>query len=234
MLCFRARQDIMLLSLFPDYNLKFGAMKISVKLILLSFFVLLSSLSIAQNDVADLNVYTTVDKLPRLKGAGNDISKYIRKKVDYKDAYKLLGVEGDIWVSFVVTSAGEVVNVELEKGIDQELDAQVLSLVKATEDWKPGVFNKEKVNTQMRLPIKFALSSEERQMAHNIKSLDEMGKHPLFVLDNKVVDGLVKIEDYNVASVRVIKGEKAVKLYGDKTAHGVVVITSKRGTPPLY
>ncbi len=204
------------------------------KLYVLALLLLIGTMGVAQQSVADLNVYTTVDKMPRLKGAGNDIAKFIRKQVDYNDAYKLRGVEGDVWVSFVVTSHGEVVQAELEKGIDPELDARVLEAVKASKGWKPGVLNRQKVNTQMRLPIRFTLSNGERVLAQDIKSLDELGKHPLFVLDNKIVDGLVNIEDYNVESIRVIKGAKAIKLYGERGADGVVVITSKRGTPPLY
>ncbi len=204
------------------------------KLYVLALLLLIGTMGVAQQSVADLNVYTTVDKMPRLKGAGNDIAKFIRKQVDYNDAYKLRGVEGDVWVSFVVTSHGEVVQAELEKGVDPELDARVLAAVKASKGWKPGVLNKQKVNTQMRLPIRFTLSNGERVLAQDIKSLDELGKHPLFVLDNKIVDGLVNIEDYNVESIRVIKGAKAITLYGERGADGVVVITSKRGTPPLY
>jgi len=200
--------------------------------ILIGLFVVLTSE--AQEVVSDLNVYTTVDKMPRLKGAGKNLSRYISKDVDYKDAYKLRGVEGDIWINFVVTSAGEVANVELEKGIDAELDADVIAAIKRTENWKPGVLNRQKVNTQMRLPIRFVLSDSERRLVEHVKALDAMGKKPLFVLDNKLIEGLVQIEDYNVESIRVIKGEKAVKLYGDKAENGVVVITSKRGTPPLY
>lgn len=209
-------------------------MNVLNKLYVLALLLLIGTMGVAQQSVADLNVYTTVDKMPRLKGAGNDIAKFIRKQVDYNDAYKLRGVEGDVWVSFVVTSHGEVVQAELEKGIDPELDARVLEAVKASKGWKPGVLNRQKVNTQMRLPIRFTLSNGERVLAQDIKSLDELGKHPLFVLDNKIVDGLVNIEDYNVESIRVIKGAKAIKLYGERGADGVVVITSKRGTPPLY
>ena len=210
-------------------------MKNSSKLLsLCTIFFLCAIMVTGQENISDLNIYTTVDKMPRLKGAGNDISRHIRKQIDYKDAYKLQGVEGDIWVSFVITSLGEVVKVELEKGINPELDADVVKAIKLTRGWKPGVLNKEKVNTQMRLPVRFSLSNSERQMAQYLESLNSVGKKPLFVLDNKPVDGLVQIEDYNVESIRVIKGEKAIKLYGDAGKDGVVVITSKRGTPPLY
>ncbi|WP_439185332.1 TonB family protein [Carboxylicivirga taeanensis] len=209
-------------------------MKNSIKIMALCAFFILGLGAHAQQTVADLNIYDTVDKMPRLKGAGNNISRYIRKQIDYNDSYKLKGVEGDVWVSFIVTAAGEVANVELEKGIDKELDAEVLRAVKATSGWKPGVVNKEKVHTQMRLPVRFVLSPAERNLSLQVKSLDEMGKRPLFVLDNKEVEGILRIEDYNVESIRVIKGEKARKLYGEKGADGVVVITSKRGTPPIY
>lgn len=209
-------------------------MRITIKFRLIGTLLLIGFLGVAQEYVADLNVYTTVDKMPRLKGAGNDISRFIRKQVNYSDNLKIKGIEGDVWVSFVVTASGEVTQVELEKGIDKELDARVIEAIKATEDWKPGVLNREKVNTKMRLPVRFQLSSGERQLAGSIKSLEVLGKHPLFVLDNKIVDGLVAIEDYNVESIRIIKGDKAIKLYGDKAVDGVVVMTSKRGTPPLY
>jgi len=199
------------------------------------FFILTgSSVVFSQQEFSDLNIYDTVDKMPRLKGASNDLSQYVRKKVDYSDEYKIRGVEGDIWLSFVVTSLGTVTDVEIEKGIDKDLDEQVKEIVSNTSRWKPGQVNKKKVNTRMHLPVRFTLTTSERQFAQQIMSLNESGKMPLFVLDNKLVDGVVKIESYNLESVRVIKGSKAIKLYGERAENGVVIITSKIGTPPLY
>ena len=199
-----------------------------------SFVVTDGSKAFSQHNVSDLNIYDTVDKLPRLKGAGKDISRYIRKKIDYDDKYKLRGVEGDIWLSFVVTSLGDIANVEIEKGIDKELDNEVMAIISNTKKWKPGEVNKQKVNTRMRLPVRFTLTSTERHFAQQIKSLNESGKRPLFVLDNKPVDGIVKLESYNLESIRVIKGQKAISLYGERAENGVVIVTSKNGTPPLY
>jgi TonB family protein len=209
-------------------------MKASI--ISISFFVsiILGISAISQNEVPDTNIYTTVDKIPRLKGAGKDLGDYVRKQVDYSDSYKLRGVEGDVWVSFVVTSFGEVKQVEIEKGLDSELDTEVVEAISATRRWKPGELNKKAVNTQMRVPIRFTMSNGERRIAQQIKSLDEQGKRPLFVLDNKLIEGLIQINDYDVESIRILKGDKAIKLYGDKAENGVVVITSKNGTPPLY
>ncbi|WP_430815873.1 TonB family protein [Carboxylicivirga sp. RSCT41] len=209
-------------------------MKASIFSLIILITTIIETPVFSQDEVSDLNVYTTVDKMPRLKGAGKDLSSYLFKQIDYSDAYKLRGIEGEVWVSFVVTSRGEVVQVQIEKGLDEELDQEVIQVVKNTSKWKPGELNKDKVNTQMRVPVQFTLSSSERRMAKQIKALDEQGKRPLFVLDNKLIDGLVQINDYDVESIRIIKGDKAIKLYGDRAKNGVVVITSKRGTPPLY
>ncbi|MCU4157671.1 TonB family protein [Carboxylicivirga sp. A043] len=209
-------------------------MKASVISTLFLIFTFIGTSIVAQDEVSDLNIYTTVDKMPRLKGAGKDVGEYVRKKISYDDAYKLQGIEGDVWVSFVVTAQGEVTQVEVEKGVDAALDAEVIKAVQGTRKWKPGEVNRKPVNTQMRVPVQFTLSNTERRLAQQIKSLDEQGKRPLFVLDNKLIDGLVQINDYNVESIRILKGDKAIKLYGDRAENGVVVITSKNGTPPLY
>jgi hypothetical protein len=62
----------------------------------------------------------------------------------------------------------------------------------------------------------------------NPKSLD--GPR-IIVIDGKVSDhGFDGIEPKNIHSFRVIKGEKATSLYGNKNASAVIIITSKRDT----
>lgn len=179
-------------------------------------------------------IETVVDKPPKLKNAGNNFARYIQKKIEYPANAKLRVVEGDVWVAFVISSTGVVKNVEVEKSVDVVLDQSVIEFVKQTGPWKPGEKNGEKVNTAMLVPVKFTLNENERNLARQLKSFDMLDSPPLFVLDSKIVEGYIKIEDYNVESIRVIKGSKAVALYGSKGKNGVVLITSKRGTPPVY
>lgn len=183
---------------------------------------------------SDQDIYTAVDKMPRLKGAGKNLSKYFIKEIDYPDICKLRGIEGDIWVSFIVTSKGEVDNVNVEKSVDHQLDSAVVAFVSQTKEWKPGEVDKKAVNTQMLVPLKFTLSESEKIFAKQLKTFNMLDKPPLFVLDNKIIEGYIEIESYNVKSIRVVKGQKAVELYGEKAKNGLVIMTSKRGTPPVY
>jgi len=207
----------------------------SLKLLLsITLVSLIVAPSLFSQVESSLNVYNNVDKQPKLKGSGKNISQYIQKQVNYSDDLKINGIEGDVWVSFVVTAQGDVENVEIEKGIEASLDEKVRHAVISSGKWKPGEINKKKVNTQMRLPVRFTLTSNERQFAQQIKALNDSGKRPLFVLDNELIDGVIKLESYNLKSVRLIKGQKAINLYGKRAEYGVVVMTTKNGTPPLF
>ncbi|TAJ12015.1 TonB family protein [Marinilabiliaceae bacterium JC017] len=202
------------------------------------FLVLGFSLSIeAKNSLTSLkqdSVYSEVDKLPVLKRSKGSYSAYFKKVVKYPPQEKLKGIEGDVFVSFVVGSDGNVYDVSITKGLNTSMDEEAIRVVSKSGPWKPGKKNKQNVNTQLIIPINFSLSPIEKSIYNQLRVFEQKGIQPLFVLDGKVVDENILLEDYNVESVRVIKGEKAVKLYGKIAEYGVVVITSKRGTPPVY
>ena len=50
------------------------------------------------------------------------------------------------------------------------------------------------------------------------------------MLDNKLVRSRVHLPSYNVQSIRVLKGEEAVKRFGEEGKNGVVIITTKRNS----
>ena len=187
-----------------------------------------------QSESTDDKVETVVDKLPKLSNSNRNFNKYIAKHINYPANAKLRGVEGDVWVSFIVSSTGVVKDVTVDKSVDPVLDEAVIEFVKQTGPWKPGKKNGIEVNTQMMVPVNFTLSKDERFLANKLKEFNVLENPPLFVIDNKVVEGYMQLEDYNVKSIRVIKGTKATALYGDKGKNGVVVMTTKRGTPPVY
>ncbi|MBS2100534.1 energy transducer TonB [Carboxylicivirga linearis] len=187
-----------------------------------------------QSEPANDNVETVVDKLPKLSNSSRNFNKYIAKHIKYPTNAKLRGVEGDVWVSFIISSTGVVKDVKVDKSVDPVLDEAVVDFVKQTGPWKPGKKDGHEVNTQMMVPVNFTLNKDERFLANKLKEFNILENPPLFVVDNKMVEGYLELEDYNVKSIRVLKGSKATALYGDKGKNGVVVMTTKRGTPPVY
>jgi len=54
------------------------------------------------------------------------------------------------------------------------------------------------------------------------------GKTPLYILDGKIVASISGIAPYDIESVSVLKGDMAIKKYGEKAADGVIEIISKK------
>jgi TonB family protein len=179
-------------------------------------------------------VYSTVDRLPYIKNHRKSLTTYIQNNREYPGELKLKGVEGVVIVAFVVDANGHVRNARVESGDNAELNELALSVVLKSGPWVAGKVKDQDVATLMSVPVSFKLNDDERKMMEALKPIDFENKPPLFVLDGKIVEGMVNLDFYNVRSIRVIKGAKAVDHYGERAQYGVVEITSKRGTPPVW
>ncbi|MGQ1783784.1 MULTISPECIES: energy transducer TonB [unclassified Saccharicrinis] len=179
-------------------------------------------------------VYESVDKVPVYGKYGGNIQKYFDKKLEYPVDALAKELEGKVLVSFVVTSKGIVSNAKIEKGLSESADKEALRLVNAMDKWKPAKIGRTSVASKVTMPINFYLSDKSRNLARQLKPFYANDKPPLFVLDNKKVLGITSVEYYNVKSIRVIKGERAIALYGEDAKNGVLVVETKRGTPREY
>ena len=215
---------------------------VAMKNIILIFAVLISTFSIqvySQNDKAGSEsigkVYDVVDKKPYIVGFKRDIEKYFKQSLKYPDDAFIAGIEGVVYVSFVVTDTGSVGDVYISQSSQNIFNGEAIRVVKNTSGhWRAGLVDGKSVNTRMVTPVKFELSDKDLEAVELLSSFDETKGKPLFVLDDKIVTGIIEIEDYNIQSVRVIKGKKAIELYGDRGKNGVVIITSKNGATPVY
>ncbi|MGH2644960.1 MAG: carboxypeptidase-like regulatory domain-containing protein, partial [Chitinophagaceae bacterium] len=57
------------------------------------------------------------------------------------------------------------------------------------------------------------------------------GNSPLFVVDGAPVDNINDINADDIASIEVLKDASAQAIYGARAANGVILVTTKRGTP---
>jgi TonB-dependent SusC/RagA subfamily outer membrane receptor len=81
--------------------------------------------------------------------------------------------------------------------------------------------------------VVFSLSEDEKNFIATMKRFGLDVNVPLYVLDNQIMRARVHLPEYNIKSIRVLKGDAAIEKYGEEAKNGVVVITTKRGTPPL-
>ena len=101
-------------------------------------------------------VLSYAEVMPEFPGGMPEMVKYLLENMIYPEEMKENGIEGRIFVQFVVTKTGSVEDITIARGIDG-LNREAIRLVKQMPNWKPGINNGKVVNVKMVIPIRFSL-----------------------------------------------------------------------------
>ncbi|WP_448518793.1 TonB family protein [Rhodoflexus sp.] len=101
------------------------------------------------------------DKLAEPQGGMQNFMTYIGKNLKYPAEARRAGVEGTVYVAFVVDEQGNLTNPKVRKGLSPELDAEALRLIQNSERWNPAESEGKKVKQSIILPISFKLGAAE-------------------------------------------------------------------------
>lgn len=94
---------------------------------------------------------------PQFRNGDADLITYIGNNVVYPAYAKEIGIEGTVYVQFVIDAAGNVTETEIKKGIDPLLNNAALKVISNMPSWKPGMQNDHAVAVRMIIPIKFEI-----------------------------------------------------------------------------
>ncbi|MDE0588134.1 MAG: energy transducer TonB [Candidatus Marinimicrobia bacterium] len=120
-------------------------------LVLIVFTALFSGLSAQQKD--DKGIYLTAEKMPAIKGGMAAIGKKIR----YPKIAREMGIQGVVYVGFVVTSEGKISEPKILRSLAKPLDQEALRLITEDVKFTPGYHQGNAVPVRMVLPIRFRL-----------------------------------------------------------------------------
>jgi len=67
------------------------------------------------------------------------------------------GIQGKVFVYFVINKEGNVVNAKIARGVSPSIDEEALRVVKKISKWTPGKNKGGIVLVKYTLPIAFAL-----------------------------------------------------------------------------
>lgn len=187
----------------------------------------------ANAQVVPDSIYSIVDRPPAFRGKPSDMHRFIRQNMVYPDDAWINGVEGVVQVSFIVTKDGTLMNANIDNSVHPLLDMEALRIIDLMSTWRPAMRGGQPVHSKVTVPVEFRLTPEERDFVSTLQKFGLDKNPPMYVIDNKIVQSRIHLPSYNVRSIRVLKGENAIEKYGDAAKNGVVIITTKRGTPPI-
>lgn len=102
-------------------------------------------------------VFTVVEQQPVPQGGMESFFKHIAETMSYPESARKMGIQGKVFVKFVVNEYGEITQVEAVKGIGGGCDEAAVEAVKNSEPWLPGKQKGEAVKVRMVVPVNFKL-----------------------------------------------------------------------------
>lgn len=105
------------------------------------------------------DVFTIVESMPEFSGGQDGLFKYLASNMHYPNKAKENGIQGTVFVNFIIGSNGMVRDVKVIRGVHKLLDDEALRVVQLMPKWTPGTQKGKTVSVSYNLPIKFTLSN---------------------------------------------------------------------------
>jgi len=102
-------------------------------------------------------IFTVVEETAAPIGGMSAFYEYVAKKIKYPAQAKRMGIEGKVFVEFVIEKDGTITDVKAIKGIGGGCDQEAERILAAAPKWKPGKQRGKPVRQKMVLPINFKL-----------------------------------------------------------------------------
>ena len=83
--------------------------------------------------------------------------EYVAKNIKYPQIARETGIQGRVFVSFVVEPDGSISNVKLLRGIGGGCDEEAMRVIKSLPKWKPGKQRGKAVRVSYQIPVFFKL-----------------------------------------------------------------------------
>jgi len=111
--------------------------------------------------------FVVVEEMPELVGGLESIMKEVRYPATARNA----GIEGRVFVQFVVNEQGGVEDARVVRGVGGGLDEEALRVVRQAK-FKPGMQRGQPVRVQYSLPVMFRLSGSDKPQEQSSTTID--------------------------------------------------------------
>ncbi|MCW3806820.1 energy transducer TonB [Plebeiibacterium marinum] len=119
-----------------------------------------------EEEVSEMPVFMVVEEMPifrpdicKTTQEGNvELMKYISAAIRYPVIAAENGVQGRVYLSFVVSPKGTVSNIIVTRGVHPELDKEAVRVVESLPLFSPGKQRGKPVRVQYSIPINFVLN----------------------------------------------------------------------------
>lgn len=110
-----------------------------------------------EEEVAEV-IHNIVEEMPSPEGGLSAFYKYLSKNLNYPAQARRMGIEGRVFMIFVVERDGSLTDISVLKGIGAGCDEESLRVLENAPKWNPGKQRGNPVRCRFNFPIVFKLN----------------------------------------------------------------------------
>jgi len=104
-------------------------------------------------------VFLVVEDMPSFgNGEQDDFRTWVASNMQYPKEEAEKGIQGRVYLQFIVEKDGSISNVKVARSADPVLDKEAIRIVKSSPKWNPGMQRGVPVRVQYTFPIIFSLN----------------------------------------------------------------------------
>ena len=103
------------------------------------------------------DIFYIVEQVPEYPDGDEARMNFLRTNVKYPQMAREAGIQGTVYVGFVVEKDGSITQVTVLRGIGGGCDEEAIRVAKMMPKWRPGKQRGKEVRVSYNMPIKFTL-----------------------------------------------------------------------------
>lgn len=115
---------------------------------------------ITETETETDEVFHIVEDMPSFPGGQEAYYKYLGSNIEYPKQARELGIEGRVFITFVVNKDGSLSDLQLARGIGGGCDEEALRVFMESPNWVPGKQRGKVVKTRMQAAVTFELGEK--------------------------------------------------------------------------
>lgn len=113
---------------------------------------------VVEEEIVEDVIFTVVEDQPGFPGGEEARIRYLTENLRYPQMAREAGIQGTVFVTFVVERDGSVTDVRVLRGIGGGCDEEAVRVVRNMPRWTPGRQRGQPVRVQFNMPIRFVLN----------------------------------------------------------------------------
>jgi len=109
-------------------------------------------------EIVEDEVFQIVEKQPEFPGGIEKMMQFISNNFQYPSIDMENGIEGRVYVSFVVEKDGSISTIKVLRGVSKTIDEEAIRVIKKMPNWTPGEQAGKLVRVRFNLPVRASLN----------------------------------------------------------------------------